>query len=261
MFSHPGNAPAIFQAKHNLLDSGNRKSSPSEWENGISFIPDGCFPASVQEVGCPPNLKDGFHECPDAATFFPFVVQIGGSFIAHEDDGVLERQLEIKTSAAAERALAEGATQVEATANSNFSGFTPVTATGLDAVQAVGLLEARLLEKGQQGGTIHMSPFDAAQCKNLLFEDGGDLYTKTLKSLVIVGNYPAGNIFIHGGEVDVYLSEKFTNVSYQELSTNRFVYMAERLVLVTWNPCYEFKAVLDEAPGYEDPLTDPVLDA
>lgn len=250
-------APSIFSTKHNLLDSAHRKDvSQSRWENGAVFNPAGCYDVFTQEADCPPQMKsDVFQECPDPVIFMPFVVEFGVGFMAHENEGELEKELDIKTSAAVERAIWAG---VSTSTNSVFADTVPPAPTATSVRQAVGLVEAKLMEFGLQGGTIHLSAFDAAQGEGMFEERDGNLYTSTCLNPVIVGNYPRGYVFIHGGEIDVYVSEEFTTDSYEELRENRLLYKVERLVLAVWNPCFTFMEGIAAAGGLgSDPQTFP----
>lgn len=237
-------APSLFSPKHNLMDSALRTGvSQDRWENGAVFNPQGCYEAFTQEANCPPEDKDDtFQECPDPVIFQPFVVEFGVQYLAHENNGELEKELDAKTSAAVERAIWAGT--LAGPTNPKLSDGTPAVGTVTNGRQLVGILESTLYENGMQGGTIHISPYDAAQAEGVFEEKDGKLYTTTQGNPVIIGNYPMGTAAIHGGEVDVYASDEWEAISYEELRMNRLLYKVERLVLVVWNPCFVFKATV-----------------
>jgi hypothetical protein len=232
-------APDIFGTKHNLLDTGNRPGSDGRWEEGVVFVPQGCFDVNVEEANCPPAEKSAdFQDCPDAVSFVPFVIEFGVQFIGHEITEAVERELDIKTSAAIEEAI-WGGTATSPT-NPKLSDGVATGGTAANSREAMARLEAKLIADGMQGGTIHMSAYDAVLAEGAMTEKDGKLYSSVTGNPVVVGNYPAGQMAIHGGEIDVYVSEEFTTSSYEELLSNTLLYKVERLALAVWNPCYVF---------------------
>jgi hypothetical protein len=221
------------------MDIGFKDVPQDRWENGATFNPQGCFDVYAMEVDCPPTEKDDANqECPEAVTFLPFIVEFGVAYMGHEDEGELESELRAKTSAAIERAIWDGVTMGTAT-NPKLSDGTAVTGA-TSPREMLALLEAELYETGMQGGTIHLSVFDAVMAEGALDEDNGKLYSKVTGNPVVVGNYPKGSAAIHGGEIDVYASEEFTFASYDDRRANQIIYKVERLVLAVWNPCHVF---------------------
>ena len=234
-------APDLLATKHNLMDVGFKDVPQSRWENGVTFNPQGCFDVFTMGVNCPPDQKSPTdQECPDAVTFLPFIVEFGVSYMGHEEEGELESELRAKTSAAVEKAIWAGTTGFEdGSENPILSGNTAVTGAASPR-EMLALLEAELYETGMQGGTIHLSVFDAVMAEGALDEANGKLYSKVTGNPVVVGNYPKGSAAIHGGEIDVYASDEFTFATYEDRQQNRILYKVERLVLAVWNPCFVF---------------------
>jgi hypothetical protein len=233
-------APDLIATKHNLMDVGFKDVPQSRWENGVTFNPQGCFNVFAMEVDCPPESKlDANQECPDAVTFLPFIVEFGVSYMGHEEEGELEKELRAKTSAAVERAIWGGVT-VGTSTNPKLSDGDAPTPTATAPREMLAALEAELYETGMQGGTIHMSVFDAVMAEGAMTETNGKLYSTVTGNPIVVGNYPKGSAAIHGGEIDVYASEEFTFASYDDRKANQIIYKVERLVLAVWNPCYVF---------------------
>ena len=232
-------APDLLSTKHNLMDVGFKDVPQSRWENGVTFNPQGCFNVFAMEVDCPPELKDEpDQECPDAVTFLPFIVEFGVSYMGHESNGEIESELRAKTSAAVERAIWNGVT-IGTPTNPNLSDGDAVTGA-TNPREMLGLLEAELYEKGMQGGTIHLSVFDAVMAEGAMTETNGKLYSVVTGNPIVVGNYPKGSAAIHGGEIDVYASDEFTFATYDDRKENKILYKVERLVLAVWNPCHVY---------------------
>lgn len=235
-------APGLLATKHNLMDTGFKSVPQDRWEGGAAFNPQGCFTVYAMEVDCPPAEKDDADQlCPDAVKFIPFIVEFGVSYMGHEDEGELENELRAKTSAAIEKAIWGGVT-VGTSTNPTLADGTAVTGTFATSREMLGALEAELYDKGMQGGTVHLSVFDAVMAEGALTETNGKLYSVVTGNPVVVGNYPKGSGAIHGGEIDVYASEEFTFASYDDRRKNQLIYKVERLVLAAWNPCFVFKA-------------------
>jgi len=235
-------APDLLATKHNLMDVGFKNVPQDRWENGVSFNPQGCFDVHTWGLNCPPEDKSlSDQECPDAVTFLPFIVEFGVTYMGHEEDGELEKELRAKTSAAVEKAIWAGTTGFEAGSEN------PILSDGDDVTGAtspremLALLEAELYDKGMQGGTIHLSVFDAVMAEGAMDEKDGKLYSTVTGNPIVVGNYPKGSAAIHGGEIDVYASDEFTFASYDDRRANQIIYKVERLVLAVWNPCHVFK--------------------
>jgi hypothetical protein len=233
-------APDLIATKHNLMDVGFKNVPQDRWENGISFNPQGCFELHTWEVDCPPENKSlSDQQCPDAVTFLPFIVEFGVSYMGHEEEGELENELRAKTSAAVEKAIWSGAEG--ASTNPKLSDGDAPTPTATSPREMLAALEAELYETGMQGGTVHMSVFDAVMAEGAMDEKDGKLYSVVTGNPIVVGNYPKGSAAIHGGEIDVYASDEFTFASYDDRRANQIIYKVERLVLAVWNPCHVFK--------------------
>lgn len=233
-------APDLIATKHNLMDTGFKSVSQDRWENGVTFNPQGCFELHTWEVDCPPEEKSlSDQQCPDAVTFLPFIVEFGVAYMGHEEEGELESELRAKTSAAVEKAIWSGADGVST--NPTLSDGIAPTPTATAPREMLAALEAELYETGMQGGTIHMSVFDAVMAEGAMDEKDGKLYSVVTGNPIVVGNYPKGSAAIHGGEIDVYASDEFTFASYDDRRANQLIYKVERLVLAVWNPCHVFK--------------------
>ncbi len=249
-------APSIFAPKHGLVDSGNRRSNgDGRWENGVQFNQEGCLTVEPRSADCPGKEKSDFQECPGVVEFDPFLLELGVKWPnARRDidvEAFLKRQMDVSASAVMEHAIWDGVVRSDAASGvkvlphrlMDTTKFT--TTTGNDALHAVGIIEDLFLSDAQAGGTIHMAPYDADEVMKILEEgDDGNLYTKTLGSKVIIGNYGIQAVVGHAGDIDFWLSDDFSFDSEDGFKTNEQYLRVERMALVIWNPCRLYVATV-----------------
>jgi hypothetical protein len=239
-------APKLRPACHGLVESGNVVArGGGRWENGVQFSPLGCYAISGTEADCPPIQKDALLSCEPVIQFRPYVLTIGLEWAANAESDpkdVAQVSLEAGTSAKLEDFLWNGATAGDGPRN-------PLLSEGDDlgsfesARDALGAVEGALLGAPTGGaGTLYVSPLVANHIGDALYENDGKLYTKATCSLVIVGNFPVGQVAGHVGEVDLFIGDIFLTDTRDEYRSNEYDVMAERLAIAAFNSCASFVA-------------------
>lgn len=244
-------APKLRPACHGLVESGNVVArGPGRWENGVQFSPLGCYPIGGTEVDCPPIQKDDLSECEAVIQFRAYVLTMGLNWAANADSDpkdIAQVSLEAGTSTRLEDFLWNGATAGAGPRN-------PLLADGDDvgpaasARDAIGLVEEAMLGAPTGGaGTLYMSPSVAIHAGEAIYESDGRLYTKATCSLVVVGNFPTGQVAGHVGEVDLFIGDIFFTDSRDGYRLNENYVMAERHAIAAFNSCASFISAIEGA--------------
>lgn len=235
--------PKLLAPKHNLLDSGtNRRGEGDRWENGVAFSSHGCIPLNGFCTVCDDEMGDkpGPAECPEAAEFYPYTIQLQVAGNSAER-GILrtlaDEAAEVGLSSMLEEmawAGCDGATNPTLSDGTYLGSGTAIVALGA-------LMNQFIAVTGHTGagGTIHMSSSTALYVSEHLREDDdGILRTKVGGHKVIVGAYPGNMIAGHLGDVDVYVSEPIITSSDDSItSANVDNYMVEYLAMAVWSTC------------------------
>ena len=241
--------PALRKACHGLVESANRPSvTDDKWMNGAKFNGRGCYTLDATEVACPAEDTGDFQVCTPATEFKPYVVHLGLDWATNdpvnpEDVGM--QAVEFGLSAKLESLIWSG---VVGGANPTLSDGTALT-DATDIRSAIGAIEDAFLNSDDLtggAGTIYLAPSAIVTAGDALFVDGGRLYTKATCSLVVVGNFPAGEVAGHLGDVDLYLSEAQALDTYDERLSNEYNLQYQLFAMVVWNPCGVFTAAVAE---------------
>jgi hypothetical protein len=268
------NAPAVKAHQFGLVNQANVITGDGErWENGVTFTPLGCDVVHAHDARCwvAGSAEKGVQGCKAPVEFWSFVLELGIVWPAAENGYPMEEHvvesLEVGTSAVLERlqqwnvedvpngtdivtppvagAITAGGIVGRAlgtNANAMLSGGLPLATTG-NSREMIGLMEAKFLDASDHigaAGTLYMSPVVAAGGWDMFtVNDDGKLVTKMTGSTVVVGNYEPGFVYGHTGEVDLYLSNVFTNIA-PDHTNNEILILAERVAVIAWNPCAMF---------------------
>jgi hypothetical protein len=269
-------APGLRPAKYGLLSAANVKNGPGDWENGVTFTPNGCQVIHAHDSQCwaTGSAEKTIQACNAAAVFAPHTLEltIEWSTADHFDvEKFLDEQFVAGAQSVMERLQELGVVAVTAGTDISIpalsgtvattgikgranvatttlaSADTAVSGTYTDPVEALGMLEAKLLDASDHlgsAGTIYMSPALAVFLTQQICDDEGDtLYTKATGSKVVIGNYSPTIMYGHTGDVDVYVSDfRATSMTYHPNNTK--IVQGELLVLVAWNGCSMFSVTV-----------------
>ena len=245
----PVSAPAIRTPKHNLVSSGHLITvGQDKWENGITFMPRGCYQVDGTCAVCGPMTKEEMQECHEMPEFNPYILDLGISLYApdqEEVNGFAEDDLEAGTSSRLESLIWSGCAGDDNPLLSDGTSLGSATTPLL----AMGRMISELISATGHGGamgTIHMSPYVAVQLsEHLYLGEGGVLRTKVGDHLVIAGNYPRTLIAGHVGDIDVYLGDPFRSAGKERMMRlNLTEFRWERMAVAAWNPCAVFTQTL-----------------
>ena len=269
-------APSLRKAANGLLDVANVTNIGDEKaEDGVTFTPFGCQAVFAHVPTCPAEDKAPFYDCPPPVAATAYLLEVGLAWslvdMGANPKAILAEAFDIATSPVLERLTSSGITDVAggtpivlppgagAVGTGGVRGriqgsavAPPTLATALDvggtpanANQAVGMLEAKLLDTSDHtggGGTILMSAFAAATAGDATIRVDGRLVTRATESKVVVGNFsPLKTVYAVLGDVDVYLGEVQVLEAY-ERSKNEWVGRAERRAIAVWNTCGVYSA-------------------
>jgi hypothetical protein len=270
-------APALREAKHSLVNVGNVvNTGDNRWEDGVVFTPVGCPTVFGHIPICVSEDKSPYYDCPPPVEATPYLLEVGLQWstmdLGVDPKEMLEDALRFGTSSVLERLSTSGIADVAgatpltlpvragtvvtggvvgrvmagATAPPTLASALDVGGTHTTAQQAIGALEAKLLDSGDHipgSGTILMSAYTAATSNGALVRDSdGNLRTLATDSLVVVGNIAAqGTIYGVVGDIDVYLGD-IINVEFTDRAKNEWIGRAERRAIAVWNPCVAFKS-------------------
>lgn len=257
-------APAVREYDHGLVASATRKSingegsneiAPGEqipWLSGVSFYSSTHLIVNGLCVVCDSDpTKSAEQTCTADRAFYPYLLEVGvyervGSRFPNEIYADAARMLTVGTSAKLENLTITGCTGMDT--NPVLPDGTSIT--GGTATQIVGRMAAYFYNAGLHigaQGTIYMSPVDFVNLGfDLVREDSnGILRTKFGGHKVIVGNYPAGTIYGHLGDVDLYLTDVWTPDAPDSIRRDNVARARiERYALVVWDSAHTVKATV-----------------
>lgn len=273
--------PALRESPSSLVNTGNVvNTGDKRWEDGVAFTPVGCQAVFGHLPICVSEDKSPYYDCPAPYYALPYLLEVGMSWstmdMKADPKAMLIQAMEMGTSSVLERlstqAIADvaGATPLTlpvaagtiatggivgrimagATAPPNLSTALDVGAGATNAAQAIGLLEAKMLDASDHtpgSGTFLMSAYSAALANgSALWRENGKLLTAATESKVAVGNVALQTIWAVVGDIDIYLSEVF-DVEFTDRGKNEWIGRAERRALAVWNPCVAYQATYEAA--------------
>lgn len=243
-------APSGIPAAHSLIKTASPGNSASRWlVEGVQFVPTLCTTLHNQKIADPcadwvdPGAGGGpaYQTCPGAITFDPFITEIAISVrmlptVSRTQDWLTERFV-LGLSQNIESII--WPSSAPAGGRPWLGGGTVVTppASG-GAYASLGAIEAAILSAQAGAGTVHMSPYVAAQVNESLVEDGsGILRTRATGSKVVVGNYPTDKIAAHIGDIDLYLGSTVYQDDAFDQKANTSYQHAWMDSAVAWHTC------------------------
>ncbi len=248
----PENAPQIVPAAQNLLAAANIVTQQEgEWMNGVSFTPLGCHTINGECDVCPPAETDDWQTCASNLVFKPYYLWTAMEvpamdYLAHQ--ALLLQLVETGTSAKLESMIWNGCGEDDAD-TPVLTDATAVTGSAVSPAKGLAYIVAALNDSDEHvtgQGTIHVSSFDAVTLYDHFTLDGDFYRTNIGNHAVVIGNYPAGTLVGHLGEVDVYLSPPALFEAPERVrGVNLYTAQANRAALAVWNSCAAYKQAID----------------
>ena len=245
-----------------------RPEGDGRWQNGITWEPLSCGPASGVGAFCPTDengdpieqvgLPKGFNDNPDETEASPFTViasyncsPVGRSI--EEGERRARAILAAREEAMVERTLWTGELGNTPNLQDEATDITPGGAA-VDPVQAIGLLEEANGQNYGSQGVIHLTRAGAIAGIGayVLFRDGARLVTGLGTPVIAGAGYPGtspAGVAADPGEswgyvtpaLIGYRSEVFTPSNRQgdllDRGVNQLMAMAERSYVLGWDPC------------------------
>jgi hypothetical protein len=248
-------APAGFYAEHSLLRNGTTGSSNSRWlPEGIDFVPTLCTTLHSQQIDnfcidfTYPGTGDGpsWQTCPGVTSFAPYVIEIAVK-VRMLPSVNRPTWLSERLSLGLSQILESKVWPASAPANTPWlGGGTSVTPTGTGAIAAIGAIEDKILAAAAGAGTLHMAPSVALAAGGLVIKDDGvgGFRTVTTGSKVIVGNYPAGKVAGHIGNIDVYVGPSIYQDETFDRASNEAYAHAWIEAGAAWHTCAAWVATV-----------------
>lgn len=258
-------APEVEEYQHGLVDSANRVSGSLygfdeqegeqvlRWADGVgvNFFGHIIINGVCTSCASPATKSAEQAACQSAVTFYPYLLEFGiyetmGARGRAEIQQVGETAMRIGTSAKLENLMVVGCTGMSTPKIADAAALS----SAANVTAAVGKIIAYFYDSSQHTtgrGTIYMGPADFGNLGfDLVREDSnGVLRTKAGGHKVIVGNYAAGTVYGHVGDVDLYLSDIYTyeagNSIYQ---TNVGHWRIERYGMAVWDTSRDVKVAI-----------------
>lgn len=241
--------PSGVVRSHGLLASAAREPTASRWlPEGITFTPILCTTLHEQVVAdvCldfdPPGDLGGptYQTCPGVVSFPPHVIELA---IEVQVPATLNRQtwLTGRIMLGLSESL-ESLIWPDSDPSRPWLGGGAALTANSNPLVLLGSVEDAILDAKAGGGVLHMAPSMAARVADVLVEDplSGALRTKTIGSKVVVGNYPAGRIAGHIGEIDVHIGPSVYQTETHDRATNTTYQHVWIEAAAAWHTCGTF---------------------